>query len=173
MTNFGTKVWKWGYSERPFSVRLVGPRRSSPRLILIGLYCGCCNFYSVENTSQRLRRNSHKNSKFLDLNVRNVQKKSFEISGAVMIYRTCRLVVGVSGRQASEQVALGYDGVWLLRRRTWCSVLCYCTLKMEARSSAVAELPKTFFLVITKTQLYECWVQAIGRWLKNCFFRVK
>jgi len=141
--------------------------------MLIGLSCGCCNFYIAENTSQRLRRNSDKNSQFLDLNVRNVQTKSFEISGAVMIYKTCRLVVGVSGRQASEQVALGYVAVWLLRRRTRCSLLYYSTLKMEARSSTVAELPKTLFLAFRTTQLYECWVQAIGCWLKNCGFRTE
>jgi hypothetical protein len=71
----------------------------------------------------------------------------------------------MSEHQASEQVALGCGAVWLLIRRTRCSLLYCSTLKTEARSSAEAELPKTLLLAFTVTRLYECWVQAIGCWL--------
>ena len=139
--------------------------------MVIGLSCGCCNFYIAENTSQRLRRNSNKNSQFLELNVRIVQTNFFEMSGAVTIcLPSCWSVVGASRHQASEQVVLGCDDVWLLLRRTRCSLLYYSTLKLEARSLAEAELPKTLFLALTMTQLYECWVQAVDCWLENCGF---
>jgi len=77
------------------------------------------------------------------------------------------MVVGVSGRQASEQVALGYDAVLFATSKY---ALLPSTLKMESCSSAEAELPKMLFLAFTMTQLNECWVQAIGCWLKKCGF---
>lgn len=106
----GSKILVMGPPDRPFSVRSVGSRRSAPCLMVIGLSCGCCNFYIAENTSQRLRRNSDNNSQFLDINFRSAQTNCFEMSGVVTIcLPACGLVAGLSGRQASEQVALGHD----------------------------------------------------------------
>jgi hypothetical protein len=118
-------------------------------------------------TSQHLRRNSDKNSHFLDLNVRNVQAKSFEVSGALTIYRTCRLVVGVSGRQASEQLLWDTTPFSCYVEERAAPFFTLLPLKIEARSSAVTELPKTLFLAFTMTQLYECCVQTTGCWLET------